>query len=487
MKVKVIIALLFALCAGITHAEVTWPSGTYGLPMPVSGCPDDETVSWKKGWTYHDTEDDNNQNQRSEVYHMPGNFSKHGIQQKFCIKDTPKGGSEFWPEGKYCIYKKGVCPANMKDGYVRWDDEQSEIDLNDKHQGDLPDGVYDKSHTTINYCCSTKGNVNNPIQLPALKPFYLLTYGSAQCQKVSGTKVTSEFIKFDDDDEGNTDYADGAHPYGPSEDPFNLKIYYCYYEPVTWPSGTYGLPMPVSGCPDDETVSWKKGWTYHDTEDDNNQNQRSEVYHMPGNFSKHGIQQKFCIKDTPKGGSEFWPEGKYCIYKKGVCPANMKDGYVRWDDEQSEIDLNDKHQGDLPDGVYDKSHTTINYCCSTKGNVNNPIQLPALKPFYLLTYGSAQCQKLIVIDDAGDRSLLHDDGSSVDVNDGYDDDFFFYDNEEGYEVPTGKSSSGFAVAIGCGVAGAIVGTASIAFATKRILAHKARAVYDAVDPQPDGP
>ena len=73
--------------------------------------------------------------------------------------------------------------------------------------------------------------MNNPIQLPALRPFYLLTYDSAQCQKVAGTKVTSEFIKFDDDDQGNTDAADGAHPYGPSEDPFNLKIYYCYYEP----------------------------------------------------------------------------------------------------------------------------------------------------------------------------------------------------------------------------------------------------------------
>ena len=44
-------------------------------------------------------------------------------------------------------------------------------------------------------------------------------------------RVTSEFIKFDDDDQGNTDGTGGAYPYGPSEDPFNLKIYYCYYEP----------------------------------------------------------------------------------------------------------------------------------------------------------------------------------------------------------------------------------------------------------------
>ena len=133
--------------------------------------------------------------------------------------------------GANISFFSGICPSGLKEGFIRWDDEQSEIDYKDKHFGDLPDGNYEKSHTTINYCCSTKGNVNNPIQLPALKPFYLLTYDSAQCQKVAGTKVTSEFIKFDDDDQGNTDAAGGAHPYGPSEDPFNLKIYYCYYEP----------------------------------------------------------------------------------------------------------------------------------------------------------------------------------------------------------------------------------------------------------------
>ena len=103
--------------------------------------------------------------------------------------------------------------------------------MNNANYGSLPDGIYEKTNTTIKYCCSTKGNINNPIKLPNLKPFYLLTYDSAQCQKVRGMRVTSEFIKFDDDDQGNTDGTGGAYPYGPSEDPFNLKIYYCYYEP----------------------------------------------------------------------------------------------------------------------------------------------------------------------------------------------------------------------------------------------------------------
>jgi len=77
--------------------------------------------------------------------------------------------------------------------------------------------------------------------------------------------------------------------------------------------------MPDTGCPSDGITDWKSGWTYHDTEDDNNENQRSNIFHMPGNFSAHGIQQKFCLKVGNNGntGSEIWPEGKYCLYKKG--------------------------------------------------------------------------------------------------------------------------------------------------------------------------
>ena len=44
-------------------------------------------------------------------------------------------------------------------------------------------------------------------------------------------QVSSEFVKYDDNDNGNTNGAVGAHPYGPSEDKYNTKIYYCYYEP----------------------------------------------------------------------------------------------------------------------------------------------------------------------------------------------------------------------------------------------------------------
>ena len=51
---------------------------------------------------------------------MSGNFTQHGIQQRFCIKDNAAGGSEFWPEGKYCIYKKGDMTTNTftAQGYI---------------------------------------------------------------------------------------------------------------------------------------------------------------------------------------------------------------------------------------------------------------------------------------------------------------------------------------------------------------------------------
>ncbi|XP_065670400.1 uncharacterized protein LOC100210679 isoform X1 [Hydra vulgaris] len=215
----------------IVKAELGWPSGTYGLPEPATGCPNFGKTQWRRGYTYHNTEDENPANKRSQNYHFAGNFSQHGIQQRFCIKDDASGSNEFWPEGKYCIYKKGVCPNGLSEGFVKWDDEHSLIDLPNKRFGVVPDGIYENKQTTLNFCCSTKGDVNAHISLPNLKPFYLMAYGSPLCQRVTGTRASMEFIKFDDNDKGSESKFGGSHPYGPNEDLFNTKIYYCYYEP----------------------------------------------------------------------------------------------------------------------------------------------------------------------------------------------------------------------------------------------------------------
>ncbi|VDI03145.1 Hypothetical predicted protein [Mytilus galloprovincialis] len=47
---------------------------------------------------------------------------------------------------------------------------------------------------------------------------------------------------------------------------------------VSWPSGTYTLIKPKSGCPS----NWKIGWRHQDNEDNNNQNSVSSPHHFAG-------------------------------------------------------------------------------------------------------------------------------------------------------------------------------------------------------------
>lgn len=205
-----------------------WPKGRYGLPKSIYGCPKTFGVSWETGFRYHDTEDDGTENQRSDVFHLAANFSEDGISHEFCIKDDIDGEGD-WPPGKYCIYKRGSsCPTNLKEGFVLWDDENTD-NQNDKG-GALPSGQYTED-TKIYFCCSTTGFVDKEISLPAKRPFFLFAYESARCQKVLNMKVTSEFIKFDDEDHGNTDYEYGEYPYGIHRFQKDHMLFLCFYEP----------------------------------------------------------------------------------------------------------------------------------------------------------------------------------------------------------------------------------------------------------------
>ncbi|XP_065685056.1 uncharacterized protein LOC100213236 [Hydra vulgaris] len=206
----------------------TWPKGTYGLPKSTYGCPNTYGFKWKTGFRYHDTEDDGTENQRSDFFHLAANFSEDGISHEFCIKDEPEGEGN-WPNGKYCIYKRGPsCPLNLKEGFVIWDDENTD-NQNDKG-GALPEGQY-TDDTKIYFCCSTAGNTETQISLPAKKPFFLFAYESIKCQRVLNMKSTSEFIKFDDEDHGNTDYESGFYPYGIHKFQKDHMLFLCYYEP----------------------------------------------------------------------------------------------------------------------------------------------------------------------------------------------------------------------------------------------------------------
>ena len=69
-----------------------------------------------------------------------------------------------------------------------------------------------------------------PISLPLSQPFYLLAYGSTDCQQVRGAKVTSEFVKWDDEDRMNRNANSLFVPFAVKKDRWNTKIFYCFYE-----------------------------------------------------------------------------------------------------------------------------------------------------------------------------------------------------------------------------------------------------------------
>ena len=95
--------------------------------------------------------------------------------------------------------------------------------------------------------------------------------------------------------------------------------------PLTWPEGTYGLPMPKSGCPKSSNFPWHSGYRKHDTEDDDSNNKWSSPFDLAGPYYKNDMYQKFCMK-TKHTASDYnlpWPKGQYCILKKGKCPGGL--------------------------------------------------------------------------------------------------------------------------------------------------------------------
>jgi len=110
--------------------------------------------------------------------------------------------------------------------------------------------------------------------------------------------------------------------------------------PLTWPQGTYGLPMTTSGCPKGAGFKWHYGYRYHENEVGN---EWSRPYDLGGRKSVWTNEQAFCMK-TQERGTEYdltWGPGQFCIFKKGNCPqgssifnsTGFREGYIRWDVE----------------------------------------------------------------------------------------------------------------------------------------------------------
>eukprot|EP00794_Sanderia_malayensis_P012753 gene12753-14060_t len=224
-----IFELFFAMvaCCCLKVSATDWPSGTYALPRPVDGCP----VDWKEGMRYQDSENMLNTNNKSASYHLSGSVNKHGVRQEFCTKTDDAKNGITWPTGQYCIYKYGyACPEGLVEGWVFWDDENDEmIDASNLYGGYVPSGIYE-ADTLIYTCCRIDGDKNIPISLPTAIPFYLLAYGSADCQKVIGATSTQEFVKWDDEDKGNRNDNSRVVPFDVKKNRWNTKIYYCYYQ-----------------------------------------------------------------------------------------------------------------------------------------------------------------------------------------------------------------------------------------------------------------
>ncbi|RMX44640.1 hypothetical protein pdam_00002704 [Pocillopora damicornis] len=163
-----------------------------------------------------------------------------------------------WPDGKYCIYKKGSrCPTGLDEGFVIWDDENKD-NKNSKY-GDLPEGLFNED-SKIFFCCSTTGSASKEITLPNKAPFLLFAYESYLCQKVKGMRVETEFVKFDDEDRGNIDYEGGEFPFGIHRADKDHMFFLCYYTP----EGQNSTLMPVSADNKSKSSSSSKNFILKD-------------------------------------------------------------------------------------------------------------------------------------------------------------------------------------------------------------------------------
>ncbi|XP_031553853.1 uncharacterized protein LOC116290872, partial [Actinia tenebrosa] len=162
--------------------------------------------------------------------------------------------------------------------------------------------------------------------------------------------------------------------------------------PPTWPYGTYTLLKPRTGCP----AGWdNKGYIYQDTIDKNPSNNRSQTLHIDGKVARSHVKRHFCSKTNKKG--KVWPSGQYCVYRhENEKLHRMRPGSILMYDKKN----NNKDEYKLTKfRVYIKKtrrsfiYMKLYFACQTSGDKKIPISLPITKPFYLLPYGSRDCQQ----------------------------------------------------------------------------------------------
>lgn len=81
-----------------------------------------------------------------------------------------------------------------------------------------------------------------------------------------------------------------------------------YFFVIVWPSGTYGIPKSLSGCP----LNWQEGWILQDLENTNSQTEFSAnlSFHMEATLTGNNVKRSFCVKtSTNNGETRSWPAG----------------------------------------------------------------------------------------------------------------------------------------------------------------------------------
>lgn len=372
-----------------------WPSGTYTLVQPSSGCP----TGWYSGYLRHDTENSNNDNdaRRGMMNYLKIPWDNNFITVHYCTK-TSVGTSAFsWPPGKYCIGRYGgSCPSGFYDGSLKWDDEDSSN--KNLYQNPILDKTEGNANPRLHYCCRSDGSAADSIFLPPHQPFAMYRYGGT-CQKVYGMIEQEWWVIFDTENYRDDSDCQGNHP---DQDNCggNIHLWYCSYTPIVglkpWPYGQYSLIQGTGYTPGVCANGLSSGYLRHDTENTNNQNDvpKSVYEYLWIPTSSDYSSTWYCTK-TEDGNATtdgHFPPGRYCIAKRGSsCPEGFSGGSILWDDEDTD-NRNRKYEY-YPTTSEDLHNIRVYYCCRRDGNANTPIDLPYDAPFGLYRYGG-HCQQV---------------------------------------------------------------------------------------------
>ncbi|XP_046846231.1 cubilin-like [Xenia sp. Carnegie-2017] len=98
--------------------ENEWPTGNFGLPKAITGCPGDAKSGWREGWRFQDMEDEELRSIASPENHMAVTFpirnERFDINRTFCMLNQMNKETRPWPKDKsdssgrtklyYCYY-----------------------------------------------------------------------------------------------------------------------------------------------------------------------------------------------------------------------------------------------------------------------------------------------------------------------------------------------------------------------------------------------